>query len=45
MPVFTKIGAEFKCKEGQGQNSNIYKNRGRIPMYGRIRWEFQCLEK
>ena len=32
IPVFTKIGAEFKCKEGQGQNSNIYKNRGRIPM-------------
>ena len=21
--VFTKIGAEFKCKEGQVQNSNI----------------------
>ena len=27
-----KIGAEFQYKEGQGQNSNIYKNRGRIPM-------------
>ena len=31
-PLFRKIGAEFQYKEGQGQNSNIYKNRGRMPM-------------
>ena len=30
--LFRKIGAEFQYKEGQGQNSNIYKNRGRMPM-------------
>ena len=29
--MFNKIGAEFQCKEGQGQNSDIYKNKGRIP--------------
>ena len=31
-PLFRKVGAEFQYKEGQGQNSNIYKNRGRMPM-------------
>ena len=31
-PLFRKIGAEFQYKEGQDQNSNIYKNRGRMPM-------------
>ena len=32
IPLFRKIGAEFQYKEGQGQNSNIYKNGDRMPM-------------
>ena len=32
IPIFRKIGENFQCEKGQGQSSNIYKNRGRIPM-------------
>ena len=32
IPLFRKRGAEFQYKEGQGQNSNIYKNGDRMPM-------------
>ena len=30
---------------GYGQNSNFWKDRLRILMFGRIRSEFQCLKK
>ena len=32
-----KIGPEFQCLEGKDKNSNVYRNRARIPMFGRIR--------
>ena len=35
--VFIRIGPEFQCFEGWGQNSNVYNNRARNPMFGRIR--------
>ena len=40
IPVFIKIGSEFQYLEGQGQNSNSYKNKARIRMFARIRPEF-----
>ena len=36
IPVFTKIGSEFQYLEGQGQNSNSYKNKARIPVFEKI---------
>ena len=27
IPIFTKMGAEFQCKEGYGQSCNVHKNR------------------
>ena len=30
--------------EGKDNNSNVSKDKIRILMFGRIRWEFQCLE-
>ena len=36
IPVFIKIGSEFQYLEGQGQNSNSYKNKARIPMFEKI---------
>ena len=30
--------------EGLGQNSHVCKDKLRIPMVGRIRFKFQCLE-
>ena len=30
--------------EGQDENSNVWKGKVRIPMFGRIRSEFRCLE-
>ena len=40
----TRIKSKFLCLEGQGQNSNVWKIKTRIPMFGRIRSEFECLE-
>ena len=37
IPVFIKIGSEFQYLEGQGQNSNSYKNKARIPVFEKIR--------
>ena len=45
MQMFTKMRPEFQSSEGQDQNSNVIKNRARIPVLGRIRSEFQCLQK
>ena len=38
--MFERIRPEIKCLEGQGQNSNVWKERARIPVFGRIRSEF-----
>ena len=35
--VFIRIVPEFQCFEGWGQNSNVYNNRARNPIFGRIR--------
>ena len=35
--VFITIGPEFQCFEGWGQNSSMYNNRPRNPLFGRIR--------
>ena len=43
IPMFIKIGPVFLCLEGQNHNSNIYKNRARIPMFRTIRSETQCV--
>ena len=42
--MFGKIRTEFRCLKGYGQNSNVSKDKVRIPMFGRIRSEFKCLE-
>ena len=36
IPVYIKIGSEFQYLEGQGQNSNSYKNKARIPVFEKI---------
>ena len=35
--MFGSIRSELQCLEGYGQNSNVWKNRARIPMFGNIR--------
>ena len=30
--MFVKIGPEFQCLEGEKENSNVYKDRARLPM-------------
>ena len=37
IPVSKKIGPEFQCLEGWGENSNVYKKKAVIPKFGRIR--------
>ena len=49
-----KIGPEFLCFEGWGENSNVYKKKGqnpnvwkdkiRVPMCIKMRPEFKCVE-
>ena len=39
-----RIRSELKCLEGKGQNSNVWKDKVRIPMSGQIRTEFQCVD-
>ena len=46
--MLERIRLEFQSLDGKGQNSNVYKDKAtnpifRIPMFGRIRLEFQCL--
>ena len=51
---FAKIGTAFHSQEGSGQNSNVYKKKGknssgrkdkvRIPKLKKTGPEFQCLE-
>ena len=39
--MLIQIGPEFHCFEGEEQKTNLYKNKTRIPVFGRIRSEFQ----
>ena len=36
--------SEIQCLEGLGQNSNVWKGKVRIPMFGRVGPEIQYLE-
>ena len=36
-----KIGLEFHLFEGEDQKTDVYKNKTRIPGFGRITSEFQ----
>ena len=38
------MGLEYHCLNGEGQNSNVYKNRARIPVFERTGPEYQCLK-
>ena len=38
------MGPEFQTLEGYDHKSNVYKDRPRIPKFGRIRSEFQSLK-
>ena len=42
--MFGRIGPEFECLERQGKNSNVLKDKTRMPMFGRIGHNLQCLE-
>ena len=43
--MFGSIRSELQCLEGYGRNSNVWKNRAKLPMFGRPRPEFQCLKR
>ena len=45
IPMFIKVGPEFKCVEGYDQNSHVYNNRARIPVFIKVRQEFQSLKE
>ena len=38
--MFGSIRSEFRCTERLGQNCNVWKDKVRIQMFGRIRPEF-----
>ena len=42
--MFGRIRLKFQCLERYGQNSNVWTDKFRIPIYGQIRSEFQCLD-
>ena len=42
--MFWKMSSELQCVEGLGQNTNVWKDRARIPMFERIGQEFQCFQ-
>ena len=42
--MFARIRPEFDCLQGQGKNSNVWKDKVKILMFARIRPEFQCLQ-
>ena len=39
------LRSEFQCSDGQDHNTNVRTEKARIPMFERIRLEFQCLER
>ena len=41
--MIKKIGQEFQCLQNQGQNSNLQKNRVRIPMFEQIELELRII--
>ena len=43
IPVLIEKVLESQSFEGKAQKTNVYKNRARIKVFGRIRWELQCL--
>ena len=43
--MLKRIGPEFQCEKGLGQNSNVKKDRAGIPVLKRIGPEFQCLKR
>ena len=45
IPMLLKLGQEFKCVEGYDQNSHVYNNRARIPVFIKARQEFQSLKE
>ena len=42
--MFRRTRSEFQCLEGLGQNSNVWKDKVRILMFGRIGSKFQGLK-
>ena len=43
--MLKRIRSKFQCLKGEGQNSNVWNDKMRIPMFGRIKSEFKCLER
>ena len=43
--MFPKTEKELQRLKGKGKNTNFWKNRARIPTFGWVRSEFQCLER
>ena len=43
--MFPKTEKELQRLKGKGKNNKFWKNRARIPTFGRVRSEFQCLER
>ena len=43
--MFGQRRYDFQCLEGKGQNSNVWKDKARIPVSGKIKPELQCLER
>ena len=41
--MFGRIRSEFQCLERQGENSNVWKHKARIPMFGKIKSEISML--
>ena len=41
---FAGIRSEFQSLKRYSQNSNVWKDKDRTPMFAKIRTEFQCLE-
>ena len=42
--MFGRFRSEFQCLEGLGQNSNVWKDKDRILMFGNIGPKFQGLK-
>ena len=42
--MFAQNRTEYQCLERQDQKSNVWKDKARIPVFGKIRPEFQCLK-
>ena len=38
--MFGGIRSEFQCLKGYGQNSNVWKDKDKIPLFGGIKRKF-----